>query len=314
MNPRLSLVIVVYNMARELPRTLRSLSLSMQRRIQQEDYELIVVDNGSTLPFDEQLCRRIAPCLRIHHVANPSPSPARAINQGLELAKGDLIGVYIDGARLASPGLLHGAMCASMISARAIIGTLNFHLGPDIQRLSVENGYSQKEEDRLLDSVDWTSDGYRLFSVSSFGGSSSDGWFMPIGESNALFLHRSLWQELGGYDERFEMPGGGLVNLDTWRRACNCTDVEVILLLGEATFHQLHGGVATNAGRPMFSLFNEEYRRIRGEDYRSPRISPFYLGRINPAAFRSIAWSAEKAERSLPNEKRPLTMSSEGDR
>ena len=35
-----------------------------------------------------------------------------------------------------------------------------------------------------------------------------------MAESNALFMDRDLWLELGGYDERFTTPGGGLANLD----------------------------------------------------------------------------------------------------
>ena len=51
--PRLavSVVVVVYNMPREAPRTLHSLSASYQRHIDADDYEVIVVDNGSNPPF-----------------------------------------------------------------------------------------------------------------------------------------------------------------------------------------------------------------------------------------------------------------------
>ena len=50
--PAVSVVVVVYNMAREAPRTLYSLSAAYQRDISAEDYEVIVVDNGSTPAFD----------------------------------------------------------------------------------------------------------------------------------------------------------------------------------------------------------------------------------------------------------------------
>jgi len=74
MAPTLSIVVCCYNMARELPRTIRSLSPAMQRGMQASDYEIIVVDNGSTQPFDENACRqwganlrvlRIEPCDRV---------------------------------------------------------------------------------------------------------------------------------------------------------------------------------------------------------------------------------------------------------
>ena len=296
---RLSLIVVAFDMARELPRTIRSLSPAMQSGIEAQDYEIIVVDNGSPKPFDEAACRRWFPRLRVHHVARPTPSPVEAINEGLRLARGELIGVWIDGARLASPGLVEGSLRAARLHERPVIGTIGFHLGPDLQRLSIKSGYNQSREDELLASVDWTKDGYRLFGISSFAGSSAGGWFMPIGESNALFLTRAMWHELGGYDPRFTMPGGGLANLDMWRRACTMPDSQVVILLGEGTFHQIHGGAATNADRPMFPVFHEEYQRIRGEPFSPPDVSPIFVGRVPAAALQKLAWSAQHAEQRL---------------
>lgn len=292
--PLLSVVVVAYNMARELPRTLRSLSTAMQREIEAAEYEIIVVDNGSTQWWDEAECRRWHPALRVHRVEQPTRSPVPAVNQGLALARGDLIGVWIDGARLASPGLLAGALRAARLHHRPVIGTIGLHLGPDLQARSMQKGYDQAAEDRLLASVGWEEDGYRLFGISSFAGSSAAGWFRPMAESNALFLTRAHWQELGGYDPRFEMPGGGLANLDLWQRACASADSQVIILLGEGTFHQIHGGVSTNAERSMFPVFHEEYQRIRGRPFCAPAVSPLYLGRVDPKVLAKLAWSAEQ--------------------
>ena len=102
MRKKLSVVVVCYNMARESPRTLRTLSPAVQRGIAAEDYEVIVVDNGSTDPFDEDECRRLLPGLVIHRMQDAGPSPVGAVNAGLAAARGDLIGVWIDGARMAS--------------------------------------------------------------------------------------------------------------------------------------------------------------------------------------------------------------------
>src|ERR1043165_7511577 len=132
-DPRISVVLVAHNMQREIPRTLRSLAPDYQRGIAAEDYEVILVDNGSTRPLDEELCRSFGLRLLVHRIDPAPPSPARAINQGLALAKGELIGAVIDGARMASPGLLGMAMRASRLHDRPVVATLGFHLGPEIQ-------------------------------------------------------------------------------------------------------------------------------------------------------------------------------------
>lgn len=107
---------------------------------------------------------------------NPQVSPVPAINQALEQALGEQIGVFIDGARMASPGLLAAVIKASRLHPHAVVGTITFHLGSDMQMRSVLPGYNQAVEDRLLASSGWEEDPYRLFDISVFVGSSANGW------------------------------------------------------------------------------------------------------------------------------------------
>jgi len=275
-------------MARELPRTIRSLSAAMQRGIDASEYEIVVIDNGSTQPFDEAALARLASNVVTRRMGDPTCSPVPAINLGLQMARGDLVGVWIDGARMASPGLLARARQASRLHERPVIGTIAFHLGPDVQMESVKHGYDQGVEDDLLARSGWEDDGYRLFDISALAGSSAGGWFKVPAESNAVFLRREHWLELGGFDERFVTPGGGYANLDMWRRVCADPTGELIMLLGEATFHQVHGGIATNSPDPPQQLFQEEYLRIRGAPYETPTRRPIYFGGLPPQAIQSL--------------------------
>lgn len=281
--PLLSIVVVAWEMARELPRTLETLSPRMQRGVAHTPYEVIVVDNGSepamTVP-DE-------PWLSLLRVEDGGRSPARAVNAGLGRAAAELVGVVVDGARMASPGLVRHALLARRLHERPVIGTLSFHLGPDLQQRSMQDGYGAAREDELLASVDWRSDGYRLFDVSVLAASSAGGWFQPAAESNALFLPRSMWQELGGFDERFVSPGGGFVNLDAYARAWALPRSQPVILLGEGTFHQFHGGVSTNVSRPPTRAFQEEYEAIRGAPFRAPWGAPIHLGTLD---VRALPW------------------------
>ena len=294
MAPKVSIVVGCYNMRRELPRTIRSLSPPMQSGVAVSDYEIIVVDNGSTQPFDEDACRQWGADLRVIRVdpeIAPS-SPVRAINCGIAQTRGGLIGVMIDGARIASPGLIKFAMLADKLSDRTVILTLGFHLGFEMQMTSVLKGYNQEEENRLLAHACWTEDGYRLFDIAVLAGSSQEGWFSAINESNAIFMRKPLWNELGGFDEKFKAPGGGLVNLDTLARAVRLPQVSIVTLLGEGTFHQFHGGVATNSAHNTWDAFHAEYMEIRGCPFQKPVYQSIYVGSVTTNALSSIEHSA----------------------
>jgi glycosyltransferase involved in cell wall biosynthesis len=295
-SPKLSVVIVGYNMARELPRTIRTLSPLMQRGIDPHDYEVILIDNGSTHAADEAKLRGILPELIMHRMSDATVSPVPAINHGLSLARGEIVGVWIDGARMASPGLLAAALSASRLHARPVIGTIAFHLGPKVQMESVREGYDQAIEDALLSRSGWEDNGYRLFEISAFAESSAGGWFELPAETNALFLRAAHWRELGGFDARFVTPGGGLANLDTWARVCDDPESELIMLLGEATFHQVHGGVATNSLDPPQQLFHEEYERIRGRPYARPTRRAHYYGSLPDEMRSSLRLSVDRIE------------------
>lgn len=270
--PFLSVVVVHYRIPREFPRTLRSLLVPYQRDMTARDYEIIVVDNGSDRLPDVSAAREAGVAIEIIRVDDPTPSPVRAVNVGLRAAMGGVIGVFVDGARLASPRLLRTALEATSFHERAVVGSRGRYLGPDFQRDSIGDGYDKETEDALLDSIDWEENGYALFDVSVFDESSGPSWFAPVAESNGLFMSRTMWKELGGYSEEFVSPGGGFVNLDTWRRACELPEAVPILLAGEATFHQLHGGVATNSPKTSTIPMRAEYERIRGRPYASPTV------------------------------------------
>ena len=296
--PQLSVVVIVYNMRREAPRTLRSLAVGYQQGIAADDYEVLVVENGSTQPLDPGFVAQCGANFRYLSLPEPGISVASAVNFGLRQSRGALTAVMIDGARLASPGLLARGLSASHLHPRAVVATTSWHLGPESQQYSVAGGYSQQREDDLLDAIEWPhGDGYRLFEIAAPARSAREGIFRVPGESNFLCLPRALLlDELGGCDEQFNLPGGGLVNQDLFRRACDLPDSELVLLLGEATFHQLHGGISTNPD-PKAPVgpgvaWHQQYQELRGQRFTRSTRTPLLYGSLPPALAPTSEWSA----------------------
>ena len=294
-SPPLSLIVVFHAMAREAPRTLSTLSAAYQRGVTSADYEVIAVDAGSASPLSADLVSRQGPNFRLLRTP-PAPSPAAAVNLAARAATGQAIALCIDGARMLSPGIVAGMLSGLRMFADPVVATLAWHLGPKGQNESILEGYDQDQEDRLLATVDWRTDGYELFRVAALAASSAGGWFAPLNESNCLAVSRSAWEELGGLDERFQSPGGGLVNLDFYRRACDRAS-ELVILLGEGTFHQVHGGVATNVPpeRHPWRAFHDEYLAIRGAAFAAPAREAVYVGRCTSQALPFLARSVAAA-------------------
>src|SRR5438477_5752791 len=281
-------------MARELPRTLRSLSPGYQQGIAADDYEVIVVDNGSPTPVDEAALAALGGQVQVVRVDPAPPSPAHAANVGAEVARADFVGLLIDGARIASPRVLAHALLARHVAARPVVATLGRHLGSTLHANASEAGYDQAAEDRLLAELDWEHDGYRLFESATLAESSSRGWFAPMGESNGLFMDAATWRELDGLDERFVLPGGGLANHDFFRRACELDGTQLVVLLGEGTFHQIHGGAATS-GRIGWDDMHAEYVALRGRPYEPPQNERLYLGTVPASALPHVEHAAQRA-------------------
>ena len=308
--PKVSVIIVAYNMAREIPRTVFSFLPPYQRGLALEDVEILVLENGSDSPVDPACVASWPSCVRYLTPDEIRPSPAYALNFGARMARGDYVCPVIDGARMASPGLLAHALEAAHGRAKPFIATVGLHIGEKPQQFAAAEGYDQGVEDAMLAQADWSTDGYRLFEIACFGRSAETGWFGKMSESNAPVLRREHFLEFGGFDTGFNTPGGGLVNLDFFRRCVEDKEVFYALLLGEGTFHQYHGGVSTSepvktakaelGGKSFWDLYVEEYQQVRGKTWRPPTRTPYLFGQPVAAGLpplRSIRRALGKAIR-----------------
>ena len=301
--PRLTVVVAVYNMVREAPRTLQTLTAAYQN-VPRDCFELIVVDNGSSEPLGAERVQEIDPGFHYRWFEPGHRSPAAAINAAVRDSQGEAVAVLIDGARMLSPGFFHYALLALRAYRRPLISTLGCHLGHQPQQKSVQQGYDAAAEDQLLASVPWQRNGYSLFRIACLAGSSKYGILAPLAESNALVMRRQMFDELGGLEEGFTSPGGGLVNLDFYQRAQALPGVQLVTLLGEASFHQVHGGASTGATQ-RWQAMTAEYAELRGrpfDPYPSPWLRPDFWGQIRPV-FRPWLRRALSERRPLEQQK-----------
>lgn len=292
----LSVVVVFYNMRREAPRTLHSLSRAYQEGLEGVTYEVIVVENGSSEreKLGAELVTGFGPEFRYLDLAEKStPSPASALNRGIRAARGRSFALMIDGAHVLTPGVLHFGLAGLQTYEPAIVATQQWYIGPGQQGDAMDEGYDQHYEDNLFEGVGWPADGYRLFEIGHFIGDRD--WFDGVWESNCMFVPRRLLEQVGCFDESFSIAGGGYANLDLYERLGSATDVTVASILGEGSFHQLHGGTTTNQSdaverRSRVFSYGQHYAELRGRRFRGPGKPIHYVGRISsPAARRTKA-------------------------
>lgn len=292
--PILSIVVIFHNMQREARRTLFSLCTRYQNDVELGDYEVIAIDNGSAQPLSSDDVRGYGENFLHHFFATDAVSPADAVNAGVDMATGENVAVIVDGARMATPGLVWATLKGLQMYSNPFVCTLSWHLGPDIQGKSMQNGYNQTAEDKLLESIKWQEDGYRLFEVATLAPSSKNGFLAGVPPECSWFaMPRASFQTIGGFDARFRSPGGGFVNHDFRNRALSIPKIEPVVILGEGMFHQFHGGIATNIKTqelPMtIKLFREEYRTIRGPENLFQAAPPCgYIGRLPDQARRFL--------------------------
>jgi len=297
--PLLSLVVVVYRMPAQAKKTLFSLSSQYQRDVAAADYEVIVVENASDQNLGREAAEQLGNNIHYFYREEDQPTPVPAARFGVEQSRAKLLGLVIDGARMASPGLVRQVLDASHLHPNPVIAIPGYHLGAQVQQSAMQSGYGELEEAKLLQGINWPSDGYRLFDIACFSRSSGAGFFRPNAESNCLCMRRHCWDATGGLDPAFTEAGGGLANPDLYKRVCEDPATELIMLPGEGTFHQFHGGVTT--GTPPeerdqhMKNYAAEYQALRGEVFSPPQTRALLYGKIPDNALRFMQVSAEQA-------------------
>lgn len=288
----ITFIVNFYNMRREAERTLTSLSRRYQRGIDDVTYEVLCIDNGSNPPLDQAWVESFGPEFKLFRPNQFLPSPCAAINEAARQARGAHLAIMIDGAHVLTPGVIREAIDAFSTDPQAIVAVRHWFIGGDQRWLSAV-GYTREMEDKLFERIHWPADGYQMFFIGDPIGENPEPWLNALIESNCLFLPTGLYDRIGGMDEGFSEPGGGFANLDLLKRAASGMTGEIVSLIGEATFHQFHGGTTTNVDDDekdfRVRTYQHNYRQLRGEEFQAiPRDRIRLRGRIHHDASVSV--------------------------
>lgn len=161
--PAISVVVPCYNGGRFLPQLIGSLARQTFR-----DFEIVIVDDGSTEDATRQALRNLDPSIRVIHQDNKGLSAAR--NTGIAQARAELV-MPLDCDDMIEPPFLEEAI-AQMRAAPADVAMVLCH-----KRLAgAANGLLERHFNR-----------FDLLFVN------------PI--PSGLLLRKATWQAVGGYDE-----------------------------------------------------------------------------------------------------------------
>ncbi len=295
--PIISIVVIAYDMPRQVINTIFSLSSDYQENVSRDDYEIILVENHSPNLVSQEALNRIN--ANITYIINheQKQSPAHAINVGISKSKGRVIGIMIDGARITTPRIIEYALMAYRSGKPFLAAVPSYNLGEQQHQYNIQNNYSEDTEKALLDACRWKENGYRLFDISSIGDANQNGIFNPLLESNCYFSQRENFDRIGGANEEFSLPGGGSLNLHMFRQLGVLNDLSYYLLISEGTFHQFHGGVTTSEISDREAVLESHRRQLHSfwdNGFHAMRREPILLGSPTSHSMPVVQYSAQK--------------------
>jgi len=298
--PKVSVILVAYNMSQQLENTLLTLSPDYQLGVDSDDYEVIVIENNS----NDNLAPAKVDALpnNFHYLLRheTAVTPVYAVNEGFALCRAPLIALMIDGARMVSPGIISTALQAYAISKRAIVAVPGYHLGQEERHLFTGQQDQAALDAQLLTSVDWQANGYELFPISRFTGANLQGYLNPIMECNCMFASAESFAAIGHANTQFQLPGGGSINLHMYRSLGMLPGSEFFILPGEGSFHQYHGGVTTSSYEEREAAIAQHKVQLHSfwpDGFNSLRRDATLLGRVAPQARPFLLTSLQHSQK-----------------
>lgn len=273
----LEVVICTFNMEYELQNTIKSCLPPFQQVVTTDNYRILILDNGSDDHVSYNSIVELSENIRLIKSPFKSVSPTKALNWVIRnYCDSDYLMICIDGARMFSANLLEKSFQVHSNIPNAFVYSISYHIGNRSHQELAKEGFTLDEARQFLTSINWEENSKTLLNNSVLALSSKGGYFSSIAESNAFSVSRFLFEEIGGFDERFLTPGGGYCNLEIFQRYVHDPRTVNVCLLNEGTFHQYHGGAST--GRKVSpDVYSKEYIQIFKKPFKVEKYLRFYF-------------------------------------
>ena len=247
---------------------LYSLTHGYQKNVVPADWEVIAIGSKRSASED---ARSLKPSdTNITHLISEGTIDS-FLKLALQHAKGEQIGLLFDSRRIFTPRIIEYVKMAFKIKPSPLIAI---------------PGYTINDNAAAVDTIDWKSNGYRLFGVSHLDGNNNDGFLTPLEECGALFFNKSLLAML--------LERGCLNDLNTqhvantlYLRLGMLEDTALVVTPGEGAFLQ-NTDTATPDLSPENCASPEKPRLMR---------EPILIGSITYLAQQFFLLSAEHASK-----------------
>ena len=206
--------------------------------------------------------------------------------------RGEAIALMIDGAHVLTPGVLRYGMLGLRTYEPAIVATQQWYVGPGQQPDAMHAGYDQRLRGpavRARSSGRSTATGCSRSATSSATATGSTG----CGRATASSCPARCSSRSAASTRASRCRAAATPTSTSTSGSARRPDVTVVTILGEGSFHQVHGGTTTNQARPrrarpsVLSSYREHFARARGRGLRGPRKPIHYVGSMPGAARRT---------------------------
>lgn len=217
---KISIITITYNSAKTLPRTLESVLSQHYAEI-----EHVLVDGASTDATRAQIEAYAAAHKNVKWVSEPDEGIYPALNKGLKMATGDVIGfLHSDDVYYSPDSIGQIAQAFAETDAQVVYGDLQYMKGEKVVRY-------------------WRSNAFRA-------GSLRFGWMPP---HPTVYCRREVYEQVGMFDEWFRISADYDLLLRMFSAGLRNHYIPSVLVKMET------GGISNREARSLLSKTQEDY-------------------------------------------------------